>query len=117
MRALLLAERYPVERVALIGCPLRPRGASPLRRRAERNLFCVVCPVLVVQPTNDAAMLPRGADILLRGVNARVRERADMGKDFADLWTNHEQSLLRLVCRFLRAQSNAKALAKDSVSW
>ena len=31
LQALFLAERYPVEALVLIGCPLRPRAASALR--------------------------------------------------------------------------------------
>ena len=111
-RALLLAERYPVERLALIGCPLRPRASSPLRRRAERDLFSVVCDLLIVQPLSDASMLPRGADVLLRCVHSRERRRVDMGGDFADLWTEHEQWLTRELLRFLGGEYNAKTLAK-----
>ena len=55
LRALFLAERYPVDGIALIGCPLRPRAASALRRRVERELFSVVCDVLTVQPLAAAA--------------------------------------------------------------
>ena len=101
----------------LIGCPLRPRGASPLRRRAEHNLFCVVCDLLVVQPLADATMLPRGADVLLRGVNSRLRRRVDLGRDFADLWTNCKQPLADAVLSFLRAESNTKTLARGGDSW
>ena len=117
LRALLLAERYPVDQLLLIGCPLRPRGASPLRRRAEHNLFCVVCDLLVVQPLADATMLPRGADVLLRGVNSRLRRRVDLGRDFDDLWTNCKQPLADAVLSFLRAESNTKTLARGGDSW
>ncbi len=97
LRALLLAERYPVEALVLVGCPLRPRGRSHLRRRAEHNLFCVVADLLVIQPLCDAQMLPRGADVLLRGVNSRRRKRLDLGRDFADMWINCKQPLIEAI--------------------
>ena len=112
LRALLLAERYPVGRVVLIGCPLRPRGKSTLRRRAEHNLFSVVSDLLVVQPTEDDSMRARGVDILLRGVSARVRRRVEMGRDFRDLWTNCKQPLTEAVLDFLTGPPEAKTLAK-----
>lgn len=117
LRALFLAERYPVDALALIGCPLRPRTASPLRRRVERELFSIVCDLLLVQPLADGNMLPRGADIVLRGVNARRRKRVDMGRTFDDLWTNCKQPLEEVILGFLRAESNAKTLARSGDSW
>ncbi|NLF26648.1 MAG: hypothetical protein GX592_02020 [Clostridiales bacterium] len=112
LRALLLAERYPVGKVALIGCPLRPRNASRLRRRAEHNLFSVVSDLLVVQPAEDPSMRARGVDILLRGVSARVTRRVEMGRDFQDLWTNCKQPLTEAVLDFLTGPPEAKTLAK-----
>ena len=103
--------------LALIGCPLRPRTASPLRRRVERELFSIVCDLLLVQPLADGNMLPRGADIVLRGVNARRRKRVDMGRTFDDLWTNCKQPLEEVILGFLRAESNAKTLARLGDSW
>lgn len=117
LRALFLAERYPVDGLALIGCPLRPRAASRLRRRVERELFSVVCDVLVIQPLADRAMLPRGADVVLRSVSSRRRRRLDLGQDGADLWTNCKQALIEAVLSFLGAQTNAKTLAREGDSW
>ena len=117
LRALFLAERYPVDGLALIGCPLRPRAASALRRRVERELFSVVCDVLAVQPLADAAMLPRAADIVLRGVSSRRRLRLDLGQDHVDLWTNCRQALEVAILRFLQPQSYAKTLARLGDSW
>ena len=107
----------PVDALALIGCPLRPRTASPLRRRVERELFSIVCDLLLVQPRADGNMLPRGAAIVLRGVNARRRKRVDMGRTFDDLWTNCKQPLEEVILGFLRAESNAKTLARSGDSW
>ena len=117
LQALFLAERYPVEALVLIGCPLRPRAASALRRRVERELFSVVCDVLVVQPLADRGMLPRAADVVLRGASCRHGRRLDLGQDFADLWTNCKQALIEAVLGFFYAQSNAKTLAHRADSW
>ena len=117
LRALFLAERYPVDGLALIGCPLRPRAATPLRRRVERELFSVVCDILVVQPLEDRAMLPRGADVVMRSVSSRRRQRLDMGRDHGDLWTDCKQALEEAILRFLLPQSNAKMLARGGDSW
>ena len=117
LRALLLAERYPVEALVLVGCPLRPRGRSPLRRRAEHNLFCVVADLLVIQPLCDAQMLPRGADVLLRGVNSRRRKRLDLGRDFADMWINCKQPLIEAILDFLQPENDAKRLARPRETW
>lgn len=117
LRALLLAERYNVAAVVLIGCPLRPRDSSPLRRRAEHNLFCVVGDVLVIQPLADASMPPRGADVLLRGVSSRVRRRLDLGEAFADLWTSCKQPLVCAVLDFLDGRAAANALAQTRKTW
>ena len=73
-RALFLAERYPVQGLILIGRPARPRPASPLWRRVERDLFSVVCDVLVIQPLADRAMPPRAAETVLRAVSSRRKE-------------------------------------------
>ena len=100
-----------------IGCPLRPRAVSALRRRVERELFSVVCDVLAVQPLADAAMLPRAADIVLRGVSSRRRLRLDLGQDHVDLWTNCRQALEEAILRFLQPQSYAKTLARLGDSW
>lgn len=116
-RALFLAERYPVQGLILIGRPARPRPASPLWRRVERDLFSVVCDVLVIQPLADWAMLPRGADVVLRSVSSRRRRRLDLGQDGADLWTNCKQALIEAVLSFLGAQTNAKTLAREGDSW
>ena len=117
LRALLLAERYPVEALVVVGCPLRPRGRSPLRRRAERNLFCVVADLLVVQPLGEKRMSPRGAAVLLRGVSSRRRKRVDMGADYADLWTNCKRPLFEAVFGFLAAENDAKVLARLRETW
>ena len=117
LRALLLAERYPVEALVLVGCPLRPRGRSPLRRRAEHNLFCVVADLLVIQPLCDAQMLPRGADVLLRGVNSRRRKRLDLGRDFADMWINCKQPLIEAILDFLQPENDVKRLARPRETW
>ena len=69
LRALFLAERYPVDGIALIGCPLRPRAASALRRRVERELFSVVCDVLA-----DTAPGGRGDAAARGGYRAARRQ-------------------------------------------
>ena len=97
-----------------------PCGRAPLsalRRRVERELFSVVCDVLAVQPLADAAMLPRAADIVLRGVSSRRRLRLDLGQDHVDLWTNCRQALEEAILRFLQPQSYAKTLARLGDSW
>ena len=55
LRALFLAERYPVDGACAHRLPAAPARRLPLRRRVERELFSVVCDVLVIQPLADRA--------------------------------------------------------------
>lgn len=66
--ALLLAEQYPAQTLTLIA-PARgvQRGARALMRLAERNLFAVVAPTLLVASLGGAS----GARRLLGGLSAR----------------------------------------------
>ena len=116
-RALFLAERYPVQGLILIGRPARPRPASPLWRRVERDLFSVVCDVLVIQPLADRAMPPRAAETVLRAVSSRRKERLDMGQDRVDLWTNCAHLLAEAIAAFICPQSNGKILALKADPW
>ena len=104
-----LPERYPVEGLVAHwppGCV--PARASPLWRRVERDLFSVVCDVLVIQPLADRAMPPRAAESVLRAVSSRRKERLDMGQDRVDLWTNCAHLLAEAIAAFICPQSNGK---------
>lgn len=112
--ALLLAERYAVGALILIGCPLRPRCRGFWR--AERDLFSVVADFLLVQPGDDPRMRSRGAEILLRSIGSAYVRRVDMGKDFTDLWTNCKIPLFDEILGFLEGCKERKELAKTAKS-
>ena len=84
--ALLLAEEYVLDGVVAISAPMFPRRAclSPRARRskdaarltrmADRNLYAVSAPILVVSAGKDETAAARSAGRILSGVSSRVKE-------------------------------------------
>ena len=114
--AMLLAARYPVEKLVLIGCPARVRlgvRACPGMRRAMRRLFAIVADLLIIQPGLDSDVRTGAAQAVLRGVSSqRAEARILPGASFPDLWTNCKHALIEAVLHFLAAPSPSNSLAK-----
>jgi len=118
--AMLLAARYPIDALVLVGCPVRVRQgtrACPGMRGAMRRIFAVVADLLIIQPDSDKRIRPSGAQAVLRAVNSKVAEgRILPGATFQDLFTTCVRALAQEIARFLTCGNHTNALAKQELS-
>lgn len=63
------------------GMPLsKVRDLKRIMRLAERNLFAVVAPALVIQPERDETVDPKGANVIMGSISSRDKQLIWLGE-------------------------------------
>ncbi len=95
------------------GLPVaKVRDLLRVMHRAERNLFAVVAPALIIQPVHDQTVNPRSADIIFQGISSKQKQlvRLPESSHMCTLDCDREQ-LLYSVLKHLRHTDATKPLA------
>lgn len=98
------------------GMPVAKVGdLRKLIRIAERNLFAVVAPALIIQPEQDQTVDPRSAQVILKGISSERKELVTLKESSHVCTLDLERDrVLSLILKHLRHIDDTKPLAKDT---
>ncbi len=96
------------------GMPIaKVRDLRKLIRIAERNLFAVVAPALIIQPEKDETVDPMSAQIILKGINSAEKQLVTLSESGHVCTLDLERDrVLSLILKHLRHIDDTKPLAR-----